>query len=81
MADLRCRMHRADHGRAVKGLTPVPGTPLFAGLQLQIPAGQIIADGIAPDVFQRLVLGDGGATGADGDDQLGLVVEVPGFGG
>ena len=76
MADLCDPMHRADHCRAVKGFAPVPRAPLLTRFQLQIAPGQVVADGIAPDVIEGVFFGNVLAPPADHDNQLGLVVKV-----
>ena len=68
--------HRATDRRIVKALPPIPRPSGFLGFGLAIAAGQVVADGIAPDMRERIGGGDVGATGTDGSDQLALVMEV-----
>ena len=72
-------MHRAADRRPVEALAEIPGPPHIARGQLQVAPRQVIADGVAPDVVQRLRLVDIGTATADRDHQLGLVVQVFGL--
>src|SRR5262249_39407715 len=78
MPDLRDRPQRSDRCREIKTLAPVPGTALLTGLKLEIPAGQIDADAVAPDMIERALDRDVGPALPDRDDQLDFVVKVLG---
>ncbi len=76
MADLRRRHHQADRRGIVEALAHVPGLAFLLGGVLQIAAGHIQPGGIAPDMRQRVGLGDVRAALADRDDQFHLVVQL-----
>lgn len=65
-----------DDGRQIEPLPSVPRPALFSRSQLKIAAGQIVADSVAVD---GAVDWNGRATNAGCNDNLDLVLEVPGL--
>ncbi|MNT07977.1 hypothetical protein D3C72_1427010 [compost metagenome] len=76
MPDLAGAVDRGDRRRGIEGLADFPGAAHLAHLHLQVAAGHVEADGIAPDVFECLFDRDIRTSLADHGHQLGLVVVV-----
>ena len=74
----RDRMDRPDRRRLLEGLADAPGTALLLHVVLQVAAGHVQADAIAPDVLGRVGRRDVAPAAADGHDQFDLMVQVLG---
>ncbi|OCB48293.1 hypothetical protein A5721_05110 [Mycobacterium vulneris] len=75
VADVGDRMNRRARGGGVEPLGPVPRPAELLGLVLQIAAGQVDADAVAPDQAQSIVRCHVAASGAQRHHELDLVVE------
>ncbi len=78
MADLTRRLQWTAWGGGVKRLADFPRALHVAGGDLQITAGEIDADAVAPNAIQRLGSWDVAAAAVERDDKFDLVVHVLG---
>lgn len=65
-----------------EGIEGFAGEPLLAGLvELPIARGDVMADGVAGDACEGMLLGDAACAFADDGDELGLVINLLAFRG
>ena len=76
MPNGRCRLQRPNRAGPLKGFADLPRTALLFRFALQIAARHVEADGIAPDMLQRIAQGDVGAATFQRHHKLDLVMHV-----